>query len=73
MIRKMLIVAVAAWSGVVIAVTSAPAQMPSAEVRTWSGQVHQLADPSLEVLYTIVIPGKDEGPQPAEGGATAGT
>lgn len=72
MIRKMLIVAVAAWSGVVIAVTSAPAQMPSAEVRTWSGQVHQLADPSLEVLYTIVIPGKEEGPQPSEGGATTG-
>jgi len=70
MIRKTLILAVAAASAVVIGATPAPAQTSNAEVRTWSGHVYQLAEPSLEVLYTIRVPQKDNGP--SEGGATTG-
>jgi hypothetical protein len=53
---------------------AAPAdgQTMSAEVRTWTGQTYQLAEPSLEVLYTIMVPGKDEGPGPSETGPSTG-
>jgi hypothetical protein len=49
--------------------TPARAQTTSAEVRTWSGQTYQLTEPSLEVLYTIMVPKKDE----AGGGAPSDT
>lgn len=73
MTRKIAILAAAAMS-VVLHVGAMPtqAQTSRAEIRTWSGQVYLVAEPSLEVLYTIMIPGKDEGPQPAEGAATTG-
>jgi hypothetical protein len=67
---KALIMAV---SLAVFAAGAAPAggQTMSAEVRTWTGQVYQLADPSLEVLYTIMV-AKADGAEPAEGAATTG-
>ena len=67
---KALIMAV---SLAVFAASAAPAggQTMSAEVRTWTGQVYQLADPSLEVLYTIMV-AKADGAEPAEGAATTG-
>jgi len=42
------------------AASPAAAQDVTAEVRTWSGQSLQLAQPSLEVFYTIVP--REEGP-----------
>ena len=64
---------VMAVSLAVLAAGAAPAggQTMSAEVRTWTGQVYQLADPSLEVLYTIMVK-KADGAEPAEGAATTG-
>lgn len=69
---KRLIVAVVATS--TIAVTAAPvvAQTPRAQVRTWAGEAYELADPSLEVLYTIQVKRKDEGPEPAESAQSTG-
>jgi len=72
MIRNGLIIAAAALATVVTQSAPALAQSPSAEVRTWTGQVYQLTDPSLEVLYTIMVPGKDEGPAPAESAPSTG-
>lgn len=72
MIRTTLIVAAAALTAVFITATSLWAQTLGTEVRTWSGQVYQLTDASLEVLYTIMVPRKDDGAQPAEGAATTG-
>ena len=71
MIRKALIVAGGAVAAVVITATQIPAQTLGAEVRTWTGQVYRLTDSSLEVLYTITVPKKDDG-GPAEGAATTG-
>jgi len=51
---------------------TARGQTMSAEVRTWAGQVYQLTDPSFEVLYTIVVPKKDEGAAPSESAPTTG-
>lgn len=74
MMRKVLISAAAAATALVGAATPLSAQTVAAEVRTWSGQVYQLADPSLEVRYTIMIPKKeDAGPAdtaPTTGGKT---
>ena len=57
----------------VAGVAPAGAQTMGAEVRTWTGHTYQLTEPSLEVLYTIVVPKKDEGAAgPAEGAATTG-
>jgi hypothetical protein len=66
--RNALVVAVALT---VLVAGNAPAggQTLNAEVRTWTGQVYQLADPSLEVLYTIMLPKKDEGAAPSETGS----
>jgi hypothetical protein len=50
----------------------AGAQTTSAEVRTWSGQTYQLAEPSFEVLYTIMVPKKDEAGGASETAATTG-
>jgi hypothetical protein len=72
MIRNGLIIAAAALAAVVTAAAPARAQAPSAEVRTWTGQVYQLTESSLEVLYTIMLPGKDEGPAPAARGPATG-
>ena len=44
----------------------------SAEVRTWAGHTYQLTEPSLEVLYTIVVPKKEEGSGPSEGAPSTG-
>jgi hypothetical protein len=44
----------------------------SAEVRTWTGQTYQLTETSLEVLYTIMVPKKDEGAGPAEAAPSTG-
>lgn len=63
----------AAGLAVLIAgVAPAGAQTMNAEVRTWAGQTYQLAEPSLEVRYTIMVPKKDEGPGPSEGGPSTG-
>jgi hypothetical protein len=51
--------------------TPSPAQDMSADVRTWSGQSWRLAQPSLEVFYTIPAPpkgGPDYGAPPPSGG-----
>ena len=44
----------------------------SAEVRTWAGHTYQLTEPSLEVLYTIMVPKKEEGSGPSEGAPSTG-
>jgi hypothetical protein len=49
--------------------SSAAAQDVTAAVRTWSGQSWQLAQPSLEVFYTIVSKAQESGPG---GGAGVG-
>jgi hypothetical protein len=56
----------------VAGVTPAAAQTTSAEVRTWTGHTYQLTEPSLEVLYTIVVPSKEESGGPGESAATTG-
>ena len=52
--------------------TPAAGQTMNAEVRTWTGQTYQLAEPSLEVLYTIMVPTKNGGPGPSETAPTTG-
>jgi hypothetical protein len=52
--------------------TPAAGQTMHAEVRTWTGQTYQLAEPSLEVLYTIMVPKQDGGPGPSETAPTTG-
>jgi hypothetical protein len=52
--------------------TPARAQTTSAEVRTWAGQTYQLSEPSLEVLYTIMVPKKDEGGGASDTAVTTG-
>jgi hypothetical protein len=69
--RNALVVAVA-LAVLVAGAVPAGAQTLNAEVRTWTGQVYQLADPSLEVLYTIMVPRKEEGPGPSETAPTTG-
>jgi hypothetical protein len=54
-VGALLVACLALW------VTPAPAQDVTAEVRTWSGESWRLAQPSLEIFYTI--------PAPAKGGA----
>ena len=71
MIRKLLIGVGGAMISAAIMATPVPAQTAGAEVRTWTGQVYQLTDPSLEVHYTIEVR-KDNGAAPAEGAATTG-
>src|SRR4030095_7722349 len=56
----------------VAGVAPAGAQTMSAEVRTWAGHTYQLTEPSLEVLYTIVVPKKEDGAGAAEGAPTTG-
>ena len=50
---------------------SSRAQSPEAEVRTYAGQTYRLTDVSLEVLYTIMLPKKDES-GPADDAPTTG-
>jgi hypothetical protein len=56
--------------------TPSAAQDTSAEVRTWAGQSWRLAQPSLEIFYTIPAPAKGAtesyGAAPAGGAGTAG-
>jgi hypothetical protein len=56
----------------VAGVAPAGAQTMSAEVRTWAGHTYQLTEPSLEVLYTIVVPKKEDSSGAAEGAPTTG-
>ncbi len=58
--RKALVIAAVAATAILVTQTPLWAQTMTAEVRTWSGQTYQLAEPSLEVLYTIMVPKKDE-------------
>jgi hypothetical protein len=63
-------------AGLVMLVASAApagAQMTTAEVRTWTGQTYQLAEPSLEVLYTIMLPKKDDTGGPSDTAQTTGS
>jgi len=53
------------------AAVPAGAQTMTAEVRTWTGQVYQLADPSLEVLYTIMVK-KTDAAEPSDNAAPTG-
>ena len=57
---------------VVLWATPSPAQDMSADVRTWSGQSWRLAQPSLEVFYTIPAPPKG-GTDSSAPGAAAGS
>lgn len=61
----------AALTVLVASAAPAVAQTPSAEVRTWTGQTYQLAEPSLEVRYTIMVK-KDEASGPSESAPTTG-
>lgn len=72
MIRKALMLAAAAATAVVVTGTPLWAQTMGAEVRTWTGETYQLAEPSLEVLYTIMVPKKDQGPGESETAPTSG-
>ena len=72
MIRKALIVAAAAVTAVVATDAPVLAQTTSAEVRTWTGQTYLLTDASLEVLYTIMVPKKDDGGGASESAPTTG-
>jgi hypothetical protein len=72
MMGKVLISAATAVTALVGAATPLAAQTVNAEVRTWTGQVYQLTDPSLEVLYTIMIPKKDDAAAPADTAPTTG-
>ena len=61
---------------VVLWATPSPAQDMSADVRTWSGQSWRLAQPSLEVFYTIPAPPKGgtdsyAAPQPGAAGGSS--
>jgi hypothetical protein len=59
--------------GLLIAgVVPVTAQTTTAEIRTWTGQTYLLADPSLEVRYTIMVPKKDEGGAPSDTAPTTG-
>lgn len=69
--RNALILA-AGLAVLVTGVVPADGQTMSAEVRTWTGDTYQLADPSLEVLYTIMVGKKDEGAAPSESGPATG-
>ena len=51
-------------AGVVIAAAPVAARDPVAEVRTWSGETLRLSQPSLEVFYTILVKGKEDGRHP---------
>ena len=64
---------VMAVSLAVFAAGAAPAggQTMNAEVRTWTGQVYELTDLSLEVLYTIMVK-QANGPEPSESAAPTG-
>ena len=64
---------VMAVSLAVFAAGAGPAggQTMNAEVRTWTGQVYELTDLSLEVLYTIMVK-QANGPEPSESAATTG-
>ena len=73
MMRTVLIGVAAAVSALVGVATPSGAQTTTAEVRTWTGQVYQLADASLEVRYTIIPPKKDEAAGPSEGAPTTGS
>jgi hypothetical protein len=57
----------------IVSATAGPAaaQSITAEVRTFTGQTYRLIDVSLEVLYTIVPPRKDDA-GPAETAPTTG-
>lgn len=67
MIRTMWMVA-ATLAGLVLGLGQANAQGITAEVRTWAGQTYRISEPSLEVLYTILV--KKEGAA-AQGSETA--
>jgi hypothetical protein len=66
------VLVMAAGLALLIGPAPADAQMVGAEVRTWTGQTYQLAEPSLEVLYTIMVPTKNGGPGPSETAPTTG-
>jgi hypothetical protein len=50
---------VAAIAALAVGLGEANAQGITAEVRTWAGQTYRISEPSLEVLYTILV--KKEG------------
>jgi hypothetical protein len=52
-------IVVAAIAALAVGLGEANAQGVTAEVRTWAGQTYRISEPSLEVLYTILI--KKEG------------
>jgi hypothetical protein len=54
-IGSLLVACLALW------VTPSAAQDVNAEVRTWSGESWRLAQPSLEIFYTIPVPQKGAG------------
>jgi hypothetical protein len=69
-IGALLVACLAFWA------TPSEAQDTSAEVRTWAGQSWRLAQPSLEIFYTIPAPAKGAadsyGAPPAGGAGAAG-
>lgn len=54
-------VLLSAFAGIALALYSLPAaaQEPVAEVRTWSGDVVRLDQPTLEVFYTVLVREED--------------
>ena len=65
-VGALLVACLALWA------TASPGQDMSADVRTWSGQSWRLAQPSLEVFYTIPAPPKG-GTDSSAPGAAAGS
>ena len=70
LVRVALVACLALWA------TPSLAQDMSADVRTWSGQSWRLAQPSLEVFYTIPAPPKGgtdsyAAPQPGTAGGSS--
>jgi hypothetical protein len=57
---------------VTAAISPGAAQETTAEVRTWSGQSLVLAEPRVEVSFTVLPTPKEGEQQPGPGGAAAG-
>jgi hypothetical protein len=72
MMARTLAALLVVMTAVVISATPLAAQTVNAEVRTWTGQVYQLTDSSLHLLYTIMVPKKDDAGGPADTAPTTG-
>lgn len=70
--KTKIVIGLAALAGLTGTATIATAQDVIAEVRTWTGELWQLSQPSLEIFYTIMpkVPEEEAAPA-AKGGSIA--